>query len=177
MSGGQSYCDVWEGVTAHAATFALKDALSRSFWDHSPTRMVHWDLTASPHSVPTCVGFLSDERSALILDWVLRVGEATRVDPDWLVIAYKAGDELALSDIEVILSDLTKLLSAERFAEVDHGLAGADPGRMTADAIVAITHITYPAKLRLSAWQNFVDRSRAALLRRGDLEDHLEGLD
>lgn len=176
MMANSSWGDVWESFGCRAADSAVKGVLAQSYYGHSPTLLVQWHLHAAADIVPTHVAVPRLTARSLLADCVARQGQLVRFDPDWLVIAYKAGHELDLSEIEIIISGLTALLSAERFVEVDISLAGADPRRMTADAIVAIAHITYPAKEHLTAWQKFVERSRAALLNRGDLEDHLEGL-
>jgi len=169
------------GVGQCAPGLAMNEIATRCSWVSSPTHILLWDHPTSSFGESISVRYLNDLwRSQLVVYRSIQggiLGGMVPIDPDWLVMAYRAVDELSLSDIEVIVDGLTKVLSSGRFAEVDISLSGADPSRMTADAIVAIAHMTFPAKSNLHAWQDFVDRSRAALTERGDEEDHLEGLD
>lgn len=180
MSESHGSWGLGSSIARYSLNLARKEIAARRSFDCSPTQIQIWDRPVSSVGQAVFVGFPADVKCAHLLVYSSMFGSSpgmmVQIDPDWLVIAYKARDELALSDIEVIVDGLTRFLSSERFAEVDMDLERADPFRMSADAIVTIAHMTYPARFNLHAWEGFVKRSCAVFTERGDDEGHLEGL-
>lgn len=167
-------------ITRYPPNLAMKEVATLCSYDYSPTHILFWDRPTPSFGNSISIRYLKDVTYLHLLIHNSILGSSRsdmiQVEPDWLVIAYKAGEELKLSDVEVIVDGLTMFLSSDRFAEVDIALSRADPSRMTADAIVAIAHMTFPAKSKLNAWQSFVERAKIAIIERGDEDDHLEGL-
>lgn len=96
--------------------------------------------------------------------------------PEWFSLAHCKEDPLTLIELGGIVDGITRDLYAKKFASVDRALDSADPSRMSNDAIVAVARVTYSAREFLGSWSAFVQRSKEALLDRGQSEKMMAGL-
>lgn len=109
------------------------------------------------------------------------VGSFNRRSPspdkaDWLAIGESNTVDLTFGQINKIVSSISLRLHQGRFDEIDQGLSEADPTKMSPDAVVAISRITYPARLNLSHWKIFVTLANREMNRRGESNDLMVGL-
>jgi hypothetical protein len=104
------------------------------------------------------------------------VAEQRSVRPDWLELAYSSPAELSLTQIGFIVDQISGALHDRQFATVDYQLSVALPEKMSLDAIVAVSRITYPAQAKLSNWHFFISRAKSNLASRGAEENQLAGL-
>ena len=95
---------------------------------------------------------------------------------DWMKIACETVDDLPISKIGDLITDLSRHLHQTKFDSVNERLLHATVDRMSLDALSAISRITASAKDSLSAWPEFVCRARKEMKRRGEKGPHLVGL-
>jgi hypothetical protein len=95
---------------------------------------------------------------------------------EWLAIGESNTVDLTFGQINKIVTSISLRLHQGKFNEIDQGLSEADPTKMSPDAVVAISRITYPARMNLGHWKNFVALASVEMNRRGESSDLMVGL-
>lgn len=103
-------------------------------------------------------------------------GNALAPKVQWLLIGESNTHDLSFDQISAIVSSISSSLHSGEFRQVDDGLVEADPTKMSPDAIVAISRITYPARVNLEHWKHFVERASQEMTRRGQPKNLMAGL-
>lgn len=101
---------------------------------------------------------------------------ASEVSLEWIDVAHSGTAELTFEKLGCLVDTLSQSLHEARFDEVDNQLAQANVHKMSLDAIVAISRITFPAKSNLAHWPEFVSRASDEIDLRGASRSLLQGL-